>query len=269
VAAEQAFIEAEAAVAILEGGEEEIAQAQSALDFQQDEVDRLADRQDKHTIKAPYSGYVTMEYTEVGHWIKQGDPAVMLIDLEHVYVEAAVLESYVPFVSLGDEVRVSIEALPDDLLTGPVELIVPQADDRSRSFPVKVRLDNRVVGGSPRLKPGMFARVSLPVGEPETSLLVPKDAVVLGGERPLVYVVTAAEGAADRGTARPVPVTLGVSVENLITVRGELAAGDQVVVAGNERLNPRTPEQEVAIVKQRAAPASAAAPPGESASAQP
>jgi HlyD family secretion protein len=262
VAADQAFIEAEAAVELLEDGDEEIAQAQAALDHQASEVERLKDRLDKHTIRAPFTGYVVTEHTEVGHWIKQGDPAVTLVELDRVYVEAAVLESYVRFLALGDEVRVEIDALPDDLLTGTLELIVPQADDRSRSFPVKVRLDNRTDGGTPRLKPGMFARVPLPVGEPQRALLVPKDAVVLGGQRPLVYVVAPAVGQSDGRQARPVPVTLGVAIERLIQVHGELAAGDQVVVTGNERLNPGAPEQEVTIVKRRASSAGLEKAPG-------
>ena len=66
--------------------------------------------------------------------------------------------------------------------------------------------------------------------------LVPKDAIVLGGVRPLVFVVDLSQQKRSSGTVRPVPVTLGVSSGDLIQVIGPLDAGEQVVVRGNERL---------------------------------
>jgi multidrug efflux pump subunit AcrA (membrane-fusion protein) len=68
--------------------------------------------------------------------------------------------------------------------------------------------------------------------------MVPKDAIVLGGTSPLVIVVETAEGKKTAGTARPVPVTLGISTGDLIQVDGQLRAGQLIVVRGNERLRP-------------------------------
>ena len=82
----------------------------------------------------------------------------------------------------------------------------------------------------------MFVRVWLDVGEPTPQLLVPKDALVLGGPAPIVYVVTPSpEGPP---TVRPVPVKTGESMGTLICVMAELAVGDLVVTRGNERLRP-------------------------------
>jgi multidrug efflux pump subunit AcrA (membrane-fusion protein) len=115
---------------------------------------------------------------------------------------------------------------------------VAQADLRSRNFPVKVRLENRLVDGRYLLKPGMFARISLPVGKMEQALLVPKDAVVLGGPSPMVFVFEPNPKDPQLGKARPVPVQLGTDSEGNVSVTGDLKPGQQVIVEGNERMRP-------------------------------
>jgi len=137
---------------------------------------------------------------------------------------------------VGMTARVEIAALRGEALTGQIVLIVPQADVRSRTFPVKVRLNNRKAGGSVLIKAGMFARVTLPVGRQVAATLVPKDALVLGGPKPTVYVVDPGEASRDAGRARAVPVVLGVASGELIQVTGPIKPGEQVVVRGNERL---------------------------------
>jgi multidrug efflux pump subunit AcrA (membrane-fusion protein) len=139
------------------------------------------------------------------------------------------------------------------VFTGEVVAIVPQADVQARTFPVKVRVHNETTGDVPLLKAGMYARAMLSTGAKRSALLVPKDALVLGGQQPVVYIVESADG--KQGTASPVPVRLGVADGSLIQVIGPIAPNQLVVVQGNERLMPM-PGQPVAI--QRTLP-----PPGQ------
>ena len=176
----------------------------------------------------------------------QGAPVVDVVDLSKVDIQVLVLEDYIRHVPVGTPARIEIGALSDLAPTGHVALVVPQADLRSRSFPVKVRVDNVFEGDDMLFKSGMFARVTLPVGANETALLIPKDALVLGGPTPLVHVVDRVAGNSTRGKTRPVPVQLGVASDELIQVRGPLNVGDVVVTQGNERLMPG---QEVQIVE--------------------
>jgi multidrug efflux pump subunit AcrA (membrane-fusion protein) len=111
---------------------------------------------------------------------------------------------------------------------------------------VKVRVQNRIENDQPVLKAGMFARVTLAVGKPTQCVLVPKDAVVLGGPSPMVLVAAAA---GDKTTVRPAPVQLGPAQGSWIAVFGDLKEGDPVIVEGNERVRPgqevRTEPKEV------------------------
>lgn len=238
--AEQAYLEAKAAYELAVEGprKESIAQAAAQVAMQEATVERLRDQLTKHTIISRFDGYVTAEHTEVGQWVQQGDPVAEVAALDVVEVTAYVVEQHVPFVRVGTTVRLEVPALRDHLFTGVVVAIVPQADLQARTFPVKIRVQNEVGEDGPLLKSGMYARVMLPTAGARMATLVPKDALVLGGPQPMVYVVQTSSPGDKLGKANPVPVQVGIADGNLIQVTGPLQAGELVVVKGNERLRP-------------------------------
>jgi len=264
VEAEQAYHEAEAAYQLAVQGprQEQIAQARAQVAMQQAAVDRLKDQIAKHTVTARFAGYVVAQHTEVGAWVRQGDPVAEVAALDEVEIVAQVVEQYVPYLHTGMTVSVQIPAVPGPPQSGIVTAIVPQADVQARTFPVKIRVKNQITDDGPLIKSGMYARVLLPTGSRQVAMLVLKDALVLGGPQPVVFVVEAAADA-KQGKVRPVPVHLGISDGNMIQVTGALQPGQMVVVRGNERLQPY---MEVHI--QRVLPPGEAATPVEASAAQ-
>jgi RND family efflux transporter MFP subunit len=250
VEAEQAYLDAKAAYELAVKGPraEQIAQARAQVAVQQATLDRLKDQLSKHTVVSRYTGYVTAELTEVGQWLKQGDPVAEVSALDEVEVVAQVVEQYVPHLRPRMAVSVEIPAIPGKVFSGVVTAIVPQADVQARTFPVKIRVKNEFVEEEPLIKSGMYARVMLPTGEKQSATLVSKDALVLGGPQPIVFVVDAASPDAKAGKVRPVPVQLGVAEGNMIQVRGGVQPGQLVVVQGNERLRPGQDVQILRVV---------------------
>ena len=224
---------------------ERIAQAKARVAIQRAIAEKLSDQIKKHTMIARFAGYVVAEHTEIGEWVNRGDPVAEIVAIDRVDVLASVLESHIPFIDQGTEARVEVAALPDRVFVGKVVAVIPQGDERSRTFPVKVRLENEFIGKKPLLNVGMLARVTLPTGPEKMARMVPKDALVLGGPQPLVYVVTSGEEGAK--TVRPVPVVLGALSGSLVEVSGVVEADQLVVVRGNERLRPG---QAVKIIQQ-------------------
>jgi RND family efflux transporter MFP subunit len=241
--------EAQAAVRMFTGGARQmkIEQARAWVETQTAEVQRLQEQHDRHTMFAPFDGWVSAEHTEVGQWVMQGDPAVEIVELNEIDVEIAVVEDFIANLHTSVEGSVDIPALPEERFTGRVAMINPQADARAHTFPVKVRIQNRLENGQPLLKAGMFARVTLAVGKPTPCVLVPKDAVVLGGPSPMVFV---AAGGGGKTVVRPVPVSLGPAQGSWIAAIGDVKPNDSVIVEGNERIRPgqeiRTEGKEVA-----------------------
>jgi HlyD family secretion protein len=253
IEAEQAQLDAKAAYQLAFTGprKEQIAQARAQVAVQQAAVDRLKDQITKHTVISRFSGYVTAEHTEVGQWVKQGDPVAEVSALDEVEVVAQVVEQFVPHLRVGMTVSVQIPAIARPPLSGVVSAIVPQADVQARTFPVKVRVKNELGDDGPLVKSGMYARVMLPTGAKQLATLVSKDALVLGGPQPVVFIVNLASANAKQGKVQPVPVQLGLSEGNMIQVSGGIKAGQLVVVQGNERLRPG---QEVKVDRVLPAP---------------
>ncbi len=229
--------ETRAALRMLTEGprEQKTLQAKARVEAQAAEVDRLAEQFERHTMMAPFDGFVSAEHTEIGQWVMQGDPVAEIVELKQVDVEIAVLEDYVAGLDTAVVGEVEIAALGGQTFPGRVAMINPQADARARTFPVKVRVENQFTDGHPLIKAGMFARVSLPVGKPATRTLVPKDAVVLGGPSPMIFL---AAGPPEKAVVKPVLVKLGAATGAWIAVTGEVNAGDSIIVEGNERVRP-------------------------------
>jgi RND family efflux transporter MFP subunit len=231
-----------AALALTEAGprQEQVSQAAAAVAVQEAAVERIDDQLAKHTIRAPFDGWVVERFTEQGQWVSRGGLIARIAELHRLEVEVQVPELSIAGLAVGADVRLEFDAAPGHTWIGRVARIVPQADLLSRSFPVEVELENRVENGVPVLKAGMLARAWLPVGRAGSATVVPKDALVLGGPRPIVYCITAAAAAGDMatGVVQPVEVTLGGAVEGNVEVRAGLSPGDLVVIRGNERLRP-------------------------------
>lgn len=257
---------------ILEGPRvERIAQAKAKWESQVEVVNRLNDQIMLHTARAPFDGYITSELTEEGYWVMRGGPIVEMVELGFVDVEVQVQEDSIPYLQIGSDARIELGAMPSRPFIGKVALIVPEGNERSRTFPVKIRVENPVLSGvpstyvnalacvagpavfpgakvgTPLLKANMFARATLAVGKSEQALLVSKDAIVLGGPSPIIYVADTDPMDSTKFVAKLVPVQLGVSEGGLIQVKGPVQPGQKVIVQGNERLRPMQP---VAIVRE-------------------
>lgn len=191
------------------------------------EIAQVEDDLERSVVRAPFSGVVVEEHTQVGEWIPVGGPVVSLQDMDELEVELDVPERYFARLGPGAPARITFEALPGVEIEGQIGAVIPRADRESRTFPVKVRFRNR----NHRAAVGMLAQVSFPIGEPFTAVVVPKDAVVREGRRETVYRVR--DGEVER-----VEITTGTGSGQWIEVRGPIQVGDRVVTRGNERLRP-------------------------------
>lgn len=191
------------------------------------EIRRVRDRIKKSRIVAPFDGWIIEEHTEIGQWVEEGGPVVEMVDLSRLKVEVPVPERFVPFIRRGDPVTAVFDGLPGFKASGTVFSVVAQADRAARTFPVKMEIPNPEL----IIKSGMVARVTVTVGEAYQALVVPKDALVLKSGKEFVFLV-------QDGVAVQQPVEPGLQTDGLVEVTGDLEAGMDVVVQGNERLLP-------------------------------
>ncbi len=174
-------------------------------------------------IRAPFAGVVSERFAQRGEYLQVGAAVAHLVDTARL--EARVLAPLVlaPRVRAGDEVSVRLAGQTQPL---KVRAVVPVGDEHSRQFELRVALphDFALVGSA--------IDVALPEDAGVVALTVPRDALVLREARTYVMRVKS------DNTAELVEVSAGAARESRIEVRGELRAGDRVVVRGAERLAP-------------------------------
>ncbi len=217
----------------LEGPRKETIAAQRAIAAARSGDASLArDILERSTFRAPYPGVVTARHVSPGSWVAPGTPLVNIDYIDTVKIRVNVPESYFNRVSLGDFIDVTFDAVPKTTFTGQVIQRIPRADPRTRSFPVFLE----VVNTNREIGIGMLARLTIDrSAEGERSVVVPKDALVSSLPKPVVYKVRMENGEA---VAESVEVETGRFFGEAVEIFGELRAGEQVVVRGNERLQP-------------------------------
>ena len=191
------------------------------------EIEQLEYDIKQKKVLAPFSGFVSKEHTQVGEWIKEGGPVITLLDLEQIRIIVDVPERYAVMLNPKDKVKVMVKSISNDLFSGRIYALLPQADQHSRTFPVWINLVNPGF----KIKSGMEAMVTFNLVNKKNALLIPKDAIVTAGERRLIFVVVDSK-------AVPVPVTILGYYDGDVAVVGDLKPGSQVVIRGNERLRP-------------------------------
>ena len=124
-------------------------------------------------IKSPISGTIATRTTEPGQVVTPGQALASVVNLGSVYFKGDVSEKELVNVNKGQQVLVSIDAIPGKTFTGKVSEIYPSGSTLSRNFSVRIA----IVGENNEIRPAMFARGNIVVGTSRNVLLVPKDAI--------------------------------------------------------------------------------------------
>ena len=91
-------------------------------------------------VVAPFAGFVEETHAEVGDYLQLGSPCATLLDLDPIYVEAAVTEQQYPQLRLGAEVEIALAT--GGAARGTLTFIGRQSADESRTYPIEVTVPN-------------------------------------------------------------------------------------------------------------------------------
>jgi len=184
------------------------------------DVERLEVESTKKTVRAPFDGVVLKKHVDRGEWLSPGAAVATLARDDTMDVVVEVPDDVVPFVRKGGDVTIRTAGRE---IQGRVSAIVPRGDIANRYSLIE----------------GMEARVEIPSGRKEKSLLVPRDALVTAMGQTVVFTVV--DG---RAKMVPVAVTRYVGKDVAVLTNG-LETGMEVVIKGNERIRDGQPVQVV------------------------
>ena len=205
------------------------------------------ERLNKATIRAPFGGRVGLRQVSPGDYVQPGQALVNLEDLTAMKVDFRIPETVMGRIAAGRPVTVRVDAFPGQVFRGAIRAIEPRLDEATRTILVRARVDNP--GG--QLRPGMFARVAVALGERPDAVLVPEQAVVPMGDEAFVYRVV-------DGKAAMVKVVIGQRKDGEAEVVSGLSPADVVVTGGQTKIRDGAP-----VMVIGPAPGAPSSPPGK------
>ncbi len=205
--------------------EAELQRRQSEADQAAAAVAEQRARIRQKTLRAPFAGEIGIRQVSLGEFVAAGAPVVYLQTRDPVHLDFTLSERFVSRVSVDMPLMARVDA-ESASFEGRIKAIEPAVRNSTRSFAVQAEIANP----DGRLKPGMFARVEIEVGEPREVRVVPQSAVRFNPYGNVVFVLAEDEAGNLRVTQRIVQT--GARRGDLVEVLQGLEAGDRVATSG-------------------------------------
>lgn len=183
-------------------------------------------------LYASFSGIITHKLTEAGAAAAPGVPAFTIVKTDKVYAVASINENEISSLKIGADTKIAIPSLGKKI-SGRVAIINPQADDMSKTYTVKIRLEN----ADGALLPGMIADISISSGRTQHAVIIPAQAVVRDPDN-INYVFIAKAG--NTAFKKRVNISKMTGTSDVVVNEG-LQEGDKIIVAGQTNLEDGTP----------------------------
>ena len=179
------------------------------------------------TIVSPVNGFIARRAADPGAFVSQNAPIVDVVDIGRVRLVANIVEKDLTQIQTGDDTRVEVDAFPGEMFVGRIARVSPVLDPSTRTAPVEIEIPNPGF----RLKPGMYARVTVTTDQRKDALVVPTNALVdIGGRRGLFV-------AAENDTVLFRAITVGIEENALTEILAGVEEGERVVTTGAAALS--------------------------------
>jgi HlyD family secretion protein len=192
---------------------------------------KLAGRQLRDTeIRAPFDGFVERRLVNLGELVKSQTPVMAVVRLDPLKVTAEIPEKMAPWISVGQQVDLQVDAYRDRKFSGKLSRISPGVNTATRAFPFEALVPNP----DTVLKPGTFARVHIESGQVDTVLTLPYAALQYRYGVNRVFVVNGGKLALRE-------LAVGQRLGERIEIMSGVKAGENVAVTDVDTLADGTP----------------------------
>lgn len=192
---------------------------------------------DDTSLRSPISGYVSEKFADAGSTVAPTLPIIKVVDIHPVKARISVPESEIANMALGQEATVTIGSMSGSQFVGKITDKGVSANPISRSYDVKITLDN----SDDALLPGMLCDVRLISEAAAPAIVLPNSAVLLDADNQnFVWL-------AQDGVARKRTVGISRMVDSGIVIASGLEDGDSVIVNGQQKVSENS---KVAIINK-------------------
>ncbi|MGE0152731.1 MAG: efflux RND transporter periplasmic adaptor subunit [Reyranellaceae bacterium] len=190
---------------------------------------------ERRVINAPFDGVLGIRLVDKGQYLQPGTRIANLQDLSAMRVRFIVAQRDLAKIEVGQELRVTVDAYPEQTFAGTITAIEPQVNVQSGVVEVQAEIPN----ADSRLRPGMFAKLEIVLPGQSSVLAVPSHAISYNLYGESLYVVRDGKAGADGKptlTVERVTVKTGEQQDGMVVILEGLKPGDRVVTLGQLRL---------------------------------
>ncbi len=173
-------------------------------------------------IRAPQGGVITEHRVREGMFVTPADAMFTIVDLSEVWVMVDIFEHQIAWLRPGLSAEISTPAYPGRVWKGKVNFVYPEVHPEARTLRARLEFTN----ADELLKPNMFVEAVIYGGPKRDVLIVPREALILTGEREMVVK------ALGDNSFQPVEVETGMWQGSSVEVRSGLDEADEVVLSG-------------------------------------
>ena len=202
-------------------------------------VEQLKATISKKQLTAPFSGRLGIREVNLGQFVDNGDKIVSLQSLDPIFVDFLLPQQLIAGLAVGQPLKLITDVYPGRSFEGKLTAINSEIDPVTRN----IRLQGTLQNADGALRPGMFARVILTLGEAEEVVSVPATALISAPYGDSVFVLESetAEDGASRTVARQRFIRTGRTRGDFVSVTQGVKPGEKVVTAGAFKLRNGTP----------------------------
>jgi membrane fusion protein (multidrug efflux system) len=190
-------------------------------------------------IRAPFAGTVGIRQVNLGQYLSAGTAIATLQQLNPLFVDFYLPQQSLSQISVGQAITVAIDAFPNQSFPGTISAINSEVDTATRTVQIRATISNDAL----QLRPGMYATVSIGLGAPQNLITLPQTAITYNSYGDTVFKVKDTKNANGPDTLTAVQqfVQVGDTRGDQVAVLSGVAAGDQVITAGQLKLKNGTP----------------------------
>lgn len=206
--------------------EEELITVQASVEQAEAALEQVKKALSDTIVKSPIDGIVAQFNLDSGEMVGPGTPAVNIVNLDKVYIEAGVTEELVRNLEKGQNVSGRLLSYDNMYLNGIVDYISPVVDPRTQAYTVKVLVEDT----AEVLRGGMFVELDIPVDMVKEALVIPVTAVINLENKPFVYLVKD-----DKAVKTPIEIGI-ISGDSVEIIKG-IEEEDKLVFRGQYSIN--------------------------------
>lgn len=216
------------------GSEIQFLQAKTAYEAQEKALKQMQSMLEKTYVRAPFSGTIEDVTVERGQVVSPGFPLMRIVNINNMYVQAQVPETYLSNIKLNSPVEVLVQSLGQTYI-GKIRQIDNYIKPNNRSFGIEVALDNK----NNLLRPNQTAILKIEDYTNNEAILIPSSAVIEAADKKFNVFVAGTPNVKKEVTVTKKEVEIGISNDNKIEILKGLEAGERVVTEGVRSLKDK------------------------------